>query len=472
MDNNRVVAIVGVVVALGLAFWWASPSHDASPAVRAAPQSPGAASTDVVAFAVFPTIEDRFVSEPCSRIPGGGLFSLHSALADVTQASPGTIGVSLGDLTLAEGGIGRAVATFHYNDVFPQTGIRFVAAGEGELGFGVDYVRSVLTRSGTIDFICANAVDANGLGIMRRWALAKCGSRGAVIVAVAADSLQAEIERRGSDVRLSPAQKAVEDAKAEGLAQAARTGFDVDVFALFVHGTVEEASAIVEKTPGVTFAVAAHGPVLPASAPVRVGSTPIYYAGRGMRFGWAIWAPPDDRPLDAASLRVGGRLLGKGSPYGDLLRFFRDASTQKIYDDVEATPGERLQDARGAYVGASRCGDCHIQIAAEFAASAHAKRSRTILESPFAGNTGCVNCHQTGPYARGGWKGPKDKTSDLAAVSCEACHGPGERHAAMPKTARMPKVGLSRCYDCHLPDRSVDFDAEAAWKRHGHKLVR
>jgi hypothetical protein len=198
---------------------------------------------------------------------------------------------------------------------------------------------------------------------------------------------------------------------------------------------------------------------------------PVLYGGRGMRFGWAVFVPPDSRPLEHALFRVGGRLLGKNGP-GDALQFFREITRVKMFEDVDRTPGERLQDPRGAYVGARRCGDCHIEIAAQFAPSRHAQPSKAILASPFVGSTSCMGCHQTGPYSTGGWKGPADTASDLAAVSCESCHGPGEVHSATPKTARMAKVGLSRCYDCHLPDRSPDFDAEAAWKRSGHHFTK
>jgi len=470
VHTPRILAVVGVVVALAAAFYWASPREESKTSPAAA-QAASAEASGPVVFAILPTIEDRFVSEPCSRIAGGGLFSLQAAMADVALSAPDAIGVSFGDLTLAEGGIGRHVAGYHYPEVFAKSGVRFVAAGEGELGLGVAFLREALTRVEGVTFLCANAVDGKGLRLTAGWQLAKSGGRGVVIVAVAADSMQADLARRGSDVRLSPAQKAVDDARTEALARAARAGVEVSVFALFVHGTVDEAAAIVAKTPGVTFAAAAHGPTLPQTEPRMVGDVPIHYVGRGMRFGCAMFVPPDSRPLDWAVFRVGSRLLGKNGP-GDALQFFREVTRVKMFEEVERTPGERLQDPRGAYVGAPRCGDCHIEIAAQFAPSGHAKPSKVLLESQFVGSTSCMGCHQTGPYRTGGWKGPADKTSDLAAVSCESCHGPGEVHSATPKAAHMAKVGLSRCYDCHLPDRSPDFDAETAWKRSGHNFMK
>jgi len=474
VQNLRALAVVGVVAALGAAYWWARPQPEsetagAKPQVGApAAKAPGG----VVAFAVFPTIEDRYVSEPCSRVVGGGLSALAAAMADVELSNPGAIGVTFGDMTLAPGGLGRRVATYHYTEAFPSAGVRTVAAGEGELGLGATYVREALTRIQNVQFLCANAVDEKGLPVLGGWTVAKCGSRSALIVAVAGESLNAELKRRGSDIRLTDPQKAIDEAKAEALAKASRTGWDVGVFALFVHGTIDEAAALVAKTPGVTFAAAAHGAILPETEPRRVGNVPILYPGRGLRFGFAMFVPPDDQPLDWAHFRIGVRMTAKPSPCADALDFFRRVGSLRVYEDVDATPGDRVADPRGAYVGASRCGNCHIEMAAQFAASAHAKPSKPLLESPFVGTTNCMGCHQTGGGFAGGWKGPADKTSDLAAVSCEACHGPGEIHSATPKAAHMPKVGLARCTECHLPDRSIDFDAEATWKRMGHRLVR
>jgi hypothetical protein len=235
---------------------------------------------------------------------------------------------------------------------------------------------------------------------------------------------------------------------------------------------VDEAAAIVEKTPGVTFAAAAHGPALPDAAPRVVAGVPIVYGGQGLRFFWALIVPPDGRAVEPELHRVGGYSLAMGSGYGDALKYLREAKMPRFYDEAAETPGDRVRDPRGAYVGAARCGDCHVSAAAEFAGSAHAKPPTALLGSPFNGTTGCVNCHQTGPYSIGGWKGPKDRTSDMAGVSCEACHGPGEIHAATPKIRKMPKVGLDRCQACHLPDRDPDFDAAESWKRCGHKLVK
>jgi mono/diheme cytochrome c family protein len=59
----------------------------------------------------------------------------------------------------------------------------------------------------------------------------------------------------------------------------------------------------------------------------------------------------------------------------------------------------------------------------------------------------------------------------MAGISCEACHGPGGAHARS-QSRDYGKVEFARCYECHMPDRSPGFDAEEAWKRAGHRLLR
>jgi hypothetical protein len=464
-------AVVGVVAALAIVFWLTSTDAPpkptgpgGSPAARPAPKGP-------VAFGIFPTTDDRFVSEPCNLVPGGGLSSAPAFMGEIQEHIPGAIAVLMGDLTLAEQGMGRQVSSYLASEVLPLTGGEnvIVIAGEGELALSTPFLRDGLTRAAGVKFLCANAADAKGYPLMSAWVLLKSNAHGVLVVGVAADSLQAEIVRRGGDVRLLPAAEAVAKARDEAQAQARLTGVDIDVFALCVHGTVDETAALVEKTPGVTLAAAAHGPVLPEATPRKVGGVPILYGGRGMRFAWRALLPAQGGAFETSLARLGRNYLHKPSPTASVLEGLDEQSRREIFDTVLKTPGDRLLDPRGAYVGGGRCADCHIAIAAEHAASTHGKPSKRVLDGPRGATTGCINCHVTAPFSEGGWRGPKDR-GDMAGVSCEACHGPGESHAAAPAKG-WGKVDFARCTACHLPDRSPGFDPQAAWKRGGHQLV-
>jgi hypothetical protein len=470
VQSARIVSIVGVLAAVAAAFWWMRPggAPGAAPAVEpsAAPARP--AYTTPVVFGVVPTIDDRFGPEPCNRVLGGGLMSLQAFMGEIREQQPGAIGLSLGDLTDAPGGLGRHTARHHYSTVFPLTGVEYVAAGDGELALGTLFIREALTRIDGVKFVCANAADPEGRPLMSGSVLLRAGDRGVLIVAVACESLEEGIRRNGSDVRILPAAEAAARARAEGIEQAGRLGQSVDVSVLAVHGTVDEAAALVAKVPGFTFATAAHGDVLPDQEPRVAGGVPIFYGGRGLRFGWRVLLPPDGGPPVTSLARLGRQAFSKGTPYVEAITEFREMSAKKYFPDVVATPGDRPTDPRGRYVGGVRCSDCHQAEAAQHAASPHAKQSSPIVGTNFGASTGCIGCHTTAPYWDSGWPGPPDR-SVLATVSCEECHGPGEQHAAT-RSKGYGHVDLARCGECHLPDRSPNFDAEAIWRKFGHRL--
>lgn len=466
MNPVRIVSVVGVVAALAAAFWWMAPRAGTDRRDDAAADA--APDLTPIAFAIASTTEDRFVPEPCNRITGGGLLSVPAFVGEVRESFPAGIGVSMGDLTLAEGGIARHVAVFHYGEVMPVSGVDYVAVGEGELGLGAGFLRDVLTRQDGPMLLGANVTDTASQPLLRGFALLKAGERGVLLVAVVARSLQGEIARRGSDVLLAPEVEAARRAHAEGAAHAARTGIPVDCAALFVHGTVEETAAVLEAVPGFTFAAAAHGGLLPDAEPREVGGVPILYGGRGLRFGWRAMLPGGAKRPVVSLTRLGERMVDKPAPFADALGFFREISTARLFAETATTPGERPDDPRGAYAGGTRCIDCHQQQGADHLASAHHGPSRVLFETTYRASTGCVRCHTTAPYVRGGWRGPEDR-SDMAGVSCEACHGPGLEHASKPGPG-YGKATLERCADCHLPDHSPGFDAADVWKRAGHRL--
>jgi hypothetical protein len=160
--------------------------------------------------------------------------------------------------------------------------------------------------------------------------------------------------------------------------------------------------------------------------------------------------------------------MQRSGPTIETLKYFRENAGRKAFEDLLQEGDPRPKDPRGGYVGANRCADCHIAVATQHAGSPHGTPTRAVVEGSFAGNTQCVSCHTTAPYWQGGWGGPADRGA-YAAVSCESCHGPGEAHATAPAKG-WGKVPWARCVECHAPDRTANFDPEAAWKRFGHAL--
>ena len=127
-----------------------------------------------------------------------------------------------------------------------------------------------------------------------------------------------------------------------------------------------------------------------------------------------------------------------------------------------------------------------VSVCAALAATPHAHALTTLREAHAAANPSCFTCHVTGYGHPGGWDPRRgsgvagaDPVSDgsppdLAHVGCEACHGPGSDHVAVPPLPgvpqddlRLPYGGLpadgSACVACHTHDTSPDFRWEHRW---------
>ena len=76
----------------------------------------------------------------------------------------------------------------------------------------------------------------------------------------------------------------------------------------------------------------------------------------------------------------------------------------------------------------------------------------------------CLPCHATAPGRKGGHLVPGDSQ---AAVTCEACHGPGAAHAAADGRVRLADARAS-CASCHVLEMSPAFKFEEAWPRVVH----
>jgi hypothetical protein len=97
------------------------------------------------------------------------------------------------------------------------------------------------------------------------------------------------------------------------------------------------------------------------------------------------------------------------------------------------------------FLGAESCESCHPDAWAAWQASAHA-RSRDVLSTAQRQDARCLSCHS-----------PGEVEQRVAHVSCETCHGGGQRYSARyvmkdPELARL--TGLldpaeKSCRACH-----------------------
>lgn len=126
------------------------------------------------------------------------------------------------------------------------------------------------------------------------------------------------------------------------------------------------------------------------------------------------------------------------------------------------------KEAVSKYVGADKCGSCHVREYEDWAKSAHAQ-SYNRLPAESRKDAGCLTCHSTAA------------SSGFLSVSCESCHGPG--HQYFPEFI-MKDLGLARalglevisartCETCHTPlsPTLVSFDFGKAVTQINHQCT-
>ncbi len=468
--NPRVLAVVVVAVAIlgGIALFRARGEPAAPPAAPAGTPSLPRPPAEPVAFAIMPGVEDRWSKEPCNLVFGAGLWSFPAFRDGTAAVNKYTIAISLGDLSTVPGELGRLLSMFAVDEVLVPGGTQAISAGVEELKFGVEFARQALSAPAR-NILCANAADPQGQPVLKGYVLADAGGRTVMIAAVAADSLQAPLAERGSDIRLLPAAESLRATVARAEAQAKDTGRTLPVRVLLVQGTKAEAAALVKEVPGFTFAVAARGGPLPDQEALDAGGVSVLYPGRAFRFGLRVRVDGEGATTWTNS-RIGIQMERTGSPIAQTFRDHDDIMRRMWIPGQILPEDRRPADPRGTYVGSERCGVCHTEIVAQHRDSSHSRLSKGIAGTDDIGRPSCLGCHVTAPFVNSGWRGPSD-TSDLASVSCEACHGPGSEHAEKP-AAGWGKVGFDACLRCHTPERSPDFDPAAKWKAQGHALKR
>lgn len=129
-------------------------------------------------------------------------------------------------------------------------------------------------------------------------------------------------------------------------------------------------------------------------------------------------------------------------------------------------PFRGVDRATARYVGPGACAACHADAFAAWPATSHARALVPLAEARRDHDPACLRCHVTGLGHPGGFP----SADDLAAVTCEACHGPGSAHVAAPGRGygTLPK-GMAACVACHTHDTSPDFAFDERWPLIAHE---
>jgi mono/diheme cytochrome c family protein len=127
-------------------------------------------------------------------------------------------------------------------------------------------------------------------------------------------------------------------------------------------------------------------------------------------------------------------------------------------DAIEPTP-----PADQEYIGTKKCAACHFDQFGKWKKTKHSTTFK-LLPEKYQTDAKCLKCHTTGFGTPTGFKTVADE--DLKNTSCEACHGPGSKHAEMAKpfTGKKPTpeedkvlrasiwkiLPSNACVSCHM----------------------
>ncbi|MCK5681316.1 hypothetical protein KAI46_10955, partial [bacterium] len=113
----------------------------------------------------------------------------------------------------------------------------------------------------------------------------------------------------------------------------------------------------------------------------------------------------------------------------------------------------------GIYLGSRACLHCHSEISHEWKSSRHGKAIESLITKKKENDTDCLPCHVTGMNKNiiGGFVSMYENPG-MVGVQCEACHGPGARHAQSSGKIKTQKVAESTCRQCHTVETDPEFD--------------
>ena len=263
---------------------------------------------------------------------------------------------------------------------------------------------------------------------------------------------------------------------------------------LIIHGSDNEINKLIEQYANkFDFILPSNTPAEPPFQPKKVENSLILEIGEKGRYALAIGLFDDVQvPIRYERIPLDAR-YDNSPTIMELMKMYQDQLKVSGLAGlgIKPIPNARLE-THGKYMGAQSCSDCHETANRVWRKSNHAKawHSLTNVAIPARDfDPECIACHVVGwnaaellPY-QGGFLSEQE-TPKLVSVSCEACHGPGEKHAlaeagsnaaiqeSLRKAIRLPVEGGAAkrlCMTCHDGNNSPNFDFEIYWQKIEHK---
>lgn len=241
---------------------------------------------------------------------------------------------------------------------------------------------------------------------------------------------------------------------------------NVDMIVVLAHMTTSKVTRLAGELPDVAVVAAGH-----EGRPMRKlrqfgNAYVLQCSSRGQYIG--VSRATIGR--DGAITQISADLLPLTPEYADhdaIIKLFHTYDMEVA--DKERDRVKRLNTAERAkqsLTGPDACEPCHQEIHAQWQGTAHAHAFDILREHNREYDRDCTPCHVTGFYELGGFASV-DETPALLHVTCESCHGSGNRHVADPHV-RTPGDARSVCVTCHTQEQTPEFTFDAFWKRIEH----
>jgi hypothetical protein len=282
------------------------------------------------------------------------------------------------------------------------------------------------------------------------------GKKKVLVAAILSPSFEKDLREAGVPVRILDPVPALRDAlKAAGKA---------DLLILLSHAPVEESRAILRAVPELDIVLTAHAGWKAWKEPEIVDGRVLLAGGTGWQFasGIAMKDMGEGRKPELGDSF--SRAVRWSTEPNKALQFHADQAlrTMRTPGALEAAlreSAERRPVSDPAWSGPEACASCHSAAHQTWKQGGHARSMATIRERGFDVAWNCLSCHATAPGRRGGHLAPGDAQ---AAVTCEACHGPGAAHVAAE--GRVPlESAKESCVRCHTAEMTPAFKYEEAW---------
>ena len=171
------------------------------------------------------------------------------------------------------------------------------------------------------------------------------------------------------------------------------------------------------------------------------------------------------------------RVLGLLSVFG--VAYVLMAAGPAWSQPKSTAPAEPAPPADQQYTGSKQCAACHFDQFMKWKVTKHAT-TFDLLPAQYQADATCLACHTTGFGRASGFK-TAAASPDLKGTTCEACHGPGSKHAEIAKQFANQKLSAEQektvrdsiwkvspnnvCVSCHVVQGHHESPTPAALRK-------